>query len=226
MCTYSISPDLKQLRIKLRQSRGVFGYSMISGGTITSQFYIWMAVAFSMGLSALHSSKYSFWIPLLQNKCCSEGKGGYQLAGWQWAFAFEQLVRNPYYKSPGMLFMWKGEAFKWFQLVKPSAFQKKVKSLITMCTWSWNAFRRTFFISSGSYREEDCKQIYQMINMMSLLSKRQRAHTKWAYSNPTNRFRTSPETNVEANSSSFLCFCGFAAADNFYWAELWKNTTG
>lgn len=171
-------------------------------------------------------ASYSFWIPLLQNKSCSEGKGGYQLADWHWAFAVEQLVRNLYYKSPGRLFMWKGEAFKWFQFVKPSAFQKKVKSLITICTWSWNTFRRTFLFLQVVTGEENCKQIDQMINMMSLLSKWQTAHMKWACSNPTNRFRTSPETNVEASSSSFLCFCGFAAADNFYWAELWKNITG
>ena len=29
---------------------------------------------------------YLCWVPLLQNKCCPEEKGKYQLAGWQWAF--------------------------------------------------------------------------------------------------------------------------------------------
>jgi len=58
-------------------------------------------------------ASYSLWVLLLQNKCCPGGKGGYQLAGWQQAFAVnlaqsqtavEQLVRHPYYKRPGRLF--------------------------------------------------------------------------------------------------------------------------
>lgn len=48
--------------------------------------------------------------------------------------ADEQGVRHLYYKTQVRPYIWKGEGFRYFKLVMPSAFQKKDKSLISAPT--------------------------------------------------------------------------------------------